>query len=87
MAVIVIFMAVIVIFMAAIVIFMAPVPFIVFPPFPIVVVMWMGPGCTRVGGLLVASGDPTIVVTLGRPEASHPDHPNNGRWRRRRLIG
>jgi hypothetical protein len=69
-----------------IVIFMAPVPFIVFPPFPIVVVMWMRPGCTLVRGTLVASGDPTIVVTLRRPEASHPDHPDDGRWRRRRLI-
>jgi hypothetical protein len=79
-------MAVIVV-IAVIVIFMAPVPFVVFPPFPIVVVMWMRPGCTRVGGPLVASGDPTIVVTLGCPEASHPDHPDDGRWRRRRFIG
>ena len=72
--------------MAVIVIFMAPVTFVVSPSFPIVVVMWMGPRCARVGRLLVASGDPTIVVTLRRPEASHPDHADDGRWRRRRLI-
>jgi hypothetical protein len=72
--------------MAVIMILMAPVPFVVSPPFPIVVVMWMRPGCTGVGRVLVASGDPTIVLTLGRPETSHPDHPNDGRWRRRRLI-
>ena len=72
--------------MSMAVIFMAPVTFVVSPSFPIVVVMWMGPGCARVGWLLVASGHPTIVVTLRRPEAAHPDHPNGRRWWRRGLI-
>lgn len=73
--------------MAVIVIFMAPVPFVEAPTFRVVVVMWMRPGCAWVGWLLVASGNPTIVVSLRRPEAAHPDHPDCGGWRRGRLIG
>jgi len=72
--------------MAAIVIFMPPVTFVVSPSFPIVVVMWMGPGCTRVGWSLVASRHPTIVLALRRPEASHPYHSHGGRRGRRRFI-
>jgi hypothetical protein len=79
-------MAVIMIFMAVIMIFMAPMPFVVSPPFSIVVVVWMRPGCTRVGRSIVVSGDPTIVVSLRRPESAHPDHADDRRWRRRRLI-
>ena len=72
--------------MAVIVIFMPPVTFVVAPAFPIVVVMWVGPGCARIGWSLVASGHPTIVVTLRCPEASHPDHADGRRWRWRRFI-
>ena len=72
--------------MVVIMVVMAPMSFVVSPPFPVVVIMWMRPGCTRVRRLLVASGDPTIVVTLRRPEASYPDHADDGRWRWRRLI-
>jgi hypothetical protein len=72
--------------MSMAVIFMAPVTFVVSPAFPIVVVMWVGPGCAGVGWLLVSSGHPTIVVTLRRPEAAHPDHPNGRGWWRRGLI-
>jgi hypothetical protein len=69
-----------------IVIFMPPVTFVVSPSFPIVVVVWVGPGCARIGRLFVASGHPTIVVTLRRPEASYPDHADGRRWRRGRFI-
>jgi hypothetical protein len=71
---------------AVIVIFMAPVTFVISPSFPIVVVMWMGPGCARVGWMVVVSGDPTVVLSLWRPKAAHPDHPDGGRWRRRGFI-
>ena len=70
--------------MPVVVILMAPVTFIVSPSFPIVVVVWMGPGCARVGWLLVAAGHLTIMVTLQRPEAADPNHPNG--WRRRRSF-
>ena len=72
--------------MAVIVIFMPPVTFVVSPSFPIVVVVWVGPGCARIGRLFVASGHPTIVVTLRCPEAAHPDHADGRRWRWRRFI-
>jgi hypothetical protein len=66
--------------------FMAPVTFIVSPPLAIVVVMWMRPGCARVGWLLVAPGHPTIMVALRYPEAANPSHPNGWGWRRRSFI-
>ena len=69
------------------VIFMAPVPFVEAPTFRVVVVLWMRPGGAWVGWLLVASGHPTIVVSLRRPEAAHPDHPDGGRRGRGWLIG
>lgn len=69
-----------------IVIFMAPVTFVISPAFPIVVVMWMGPGCAWIGWMVVVSGDPTVVLSLWRPKTAHPDHPDGGRWRRRGFI-
>jgi hypothetical protein len=72
--------------MAVIVIFSVPVPFVVSPPILIVVVVRVRPKCPLVGWFLVASGHPAVVVTLRRPEAAHPDHPDSGRRRRGWLI-
>ena len=68
------------------VIVMVPVAFVVAPALLIVVVVGMGPVSAGIGRVVVMSGNPTIVVSLRRPEAPHPDHPYGGWWRRGRLI-
>jgi hypothetical protein len=72
---------------AMFVIFAVPVPFVVVPSIAVTVVVWMAPVSPRVGWSFVAAGNPMIVISLGRPEASYPHHLGRGwRWRRR-LIG
>ncbi len=70
--------------MAVFVIFVIPVPLVVAPTFSIMVIVWMRPICAPVGWLFVASGNPTIVMSLRGPKAAYPDHPHGRRrwgWR------
>ena len=66
------------------VVFMVPMSFVVLPAFPVVIVMRMRPIGAGIRWLLVAPGDPTVVVTLRHPATTDPNHSNyrRGRWRR-----
>jgi hypothetical protein len=74
--------------MAMFVIFAIPVALVVAPTFSIMVIVWMRPICAPVGWLFVASGNPTIVMSLRSPKAAYPDHPHGRRrwgWRFKRY--
>jgi hypothetical protein len=68
------------------VIFVVPVSFVVVPAIGVAVVVWMAPVSSGIGWLLVAAGNPAIVMSLGRPETGNPNHLRRGRRWRRRFI-
>jgi hypothetical protein len=73
--------------MSVFVIFAVPVSFVVAPAIGVMVVVWVAPVSSRIGWLFVAAGNPTIVMSLGHPEAGNPYHLGRGRRWRRRFIG
>jgi hypothetical protein len=66
--------------MAVIMVFPAPGAFAIVPPARSVFVARAGPICTGVGRPYVVTGDPAIVLALGRPETAHPDESRSRRW-------
>jgi hypothetical protein len=68
--------------MAVIMVFPAPGALPVVPPVGSMFVAGAGPICTGVGRPYVVTGDPAIVLALGRPETAHPDESRSRRrWR------
>jgi hypothetical protein len=56
--------------MAVIMILPAPGAFTIMPPTRSMLVMRTGPICARIGWSYIVTGDPAIVLTLGRPETA-----------------
>jgi hypothetical protein len=67
-------------------IFPAPRTLTVMPPVRPVLVVRTGPICAGIGRLRVVSGNPTIVLAMGLPEAAYPDESGFRRGRRWGLI-
>jgi hypothetical protein len=68
--------------MAVIMVFPAPGAFAIVPPVGSMFVARAGPICAGVGRPYVVTGDPAIVLALGRPETAHPDESRSRRrWR------
>ena len=70
--------------MTVIMVFPAPGAFLIMPSASFMHVMRTGPICAGIGRPRIVTGDPAIVLALGRPETTYPDH-GRFRWRRRRL--
>ena len=71
---------------AVVMIFMVPVALVILPTLVNVIVVRMGPVGSRKRRTLVMPCDPTIVMSLGRPEALYPGNLGCGRRRGRCLV-
>ena len=67
--------------MPVVMVFPAPGAFPIMPSASFMHVVRTGPICAGIGRPRIVTGDPAIVLALGRPETTYPDQ---GRFRRRR---
>ena len=70
--------------MPVIMVFPAPGAFPIMPSASFMHVVRTGPICAGIGRPRIVTGDPAIVLALGRPETTYPDH-GRFRWRWRCL--
>ena len=63
---------------AVVVVLVVPVSLVHFPPFAVVVVMWVAPVGPFIRGTVPVPFDPSVVVTEGRPISFHPDEARAG---------